>query len=129
MVEVMLDKINLLINVSLFPFQNLRFFGQQDILQVLEYEGESSEAIWKRESARKKIQRKLHDEILRKAKPNSLDEINLMFQKFYPMLCSEREAKRHGFAPKHPGDDEGHLHVEKSFISTTFRFWRNSLML
>ncbi|WP_339317275.1 hypothetical protein [Paenibacillus sp. FSL R10-2734] len=121
MVEVMLDKINLLINVSLFPFQNLRFFGQQDILQVLEYEGESSEAIWKRESARKKIQRKLHDEILRKAKPNSLDEINLMFQKFYPMLCSEREAKRHGFAPKHPGDDEGHLHVEKKLYQHYFQ--------
>lgn len=118
-VKQMLDKINLLINVSLFPFQNLRFFGQQEILQVLEYEGADEEAGGKREQARKKIQRKLHDEMLRKAKPNSLDEINLMLQKFYPMLCSERDAQQHGFVPNPAGG--GQLHIEKKLYQHYFQ--------
>lgn len=115
----MLDKINLLINVSLFPFQNLRFFGQHEILQVLEYEGAGEEAKEKRKQARKQMQRKLHDEILRKAKPNSLDEINLMLQKFYPMLCSERDAQRHGFAHNPVGT--GQLHIEKKLYQHYFQ--------
>ncbi|WP_017814519.1 amidohydrolase family protein [Paenibacillus shenyangensis] len=95
----MLKKITLLINLSLFPFQNMRFFGQQEILTLLNKDSTNSEY---ERSEREKLQKELHikiqNEILRKARPKSIDEIDLLLQKFYPMLCNEEQAKNAGFS-------------------------------
>ncbi|MFC7679827.1 hypothetical protein [Paenibacillus sp. GCM10028914] len=114
----MLSKINLLINVSLFPIQNLKFYCQQELLDVVDYTGTGSVAKKKRENAQRNFRRKLYAELLAKASPNSLDEINLMIQKFYPMLSSEREAERYGFVPLLSSDKV--LNIEKKLYQHYF---------
>lgn len=114
----MLDKIHLLINIAFFPFQNLRFFGQQELLRALDYDGAGSQSRSERDHARKKLLRKLNNEILRKAKPSSLDEINLMLQKFYPMLCNEKEGRPFGWAFDRIGR---HPSVEKNLYQHFFQ--------
>ncbi|OPA80572.1 hypothetical protein BVG16_07580 [Paenibacillus selenitireducens] len=115
----MISKINLLINVSLFPIQNLKFYGQQDILQALEYEESGSIAKKNRANAQNIIRRKLYTQILSKAESNSLDEIDLMLQKFYPMLCSEKGADRCGFIPMNL-ESRAH-HIEKKLYQHYFQ--------
>ncbi|WP_258297651.1 hypothetical protein [Paenibacillus peoriae] len=94
----MINKITLLINISLFPFQSLRFVGQREVLEALGYiEGKSEVGKEARRKAQKHLQTQIQNEIMRKALPKSMDEINLLMQKFYPMLCSDNEAERAGF--------------------------------
>ncbi|WP_433709077.1 hypothetical protein [Paenibacillus illinoisensis] len=115
----MIDKITLLINISLFPFQNLRFLGQQEILAALGYEEEKSEVGKEtRRTARKHLQIQIQNEILRKARPKSMDEINLLMQKFYPMLCNDDEAERTGFRSK---SSKRSIPIEKMLYSHYFR--------
>ncbi|KWX70275.1 hypothetical protein AMQ84_29845 [Paenibacillus riograndensis] len=116
----MISKINLIINISLFPIQNLKFYGQQDLVQALDYTGSGSLAKKKRENAYRSILSKLYAETLSKAQPNSLDEINLMMQKFYPMLCSEKDAESCGF--KSPGSEETRIYfIEKMLYQHYFQ--------
>ncbi|WP_420540445.1 hypothetical protein ACN92M_25260 (plasmid) [Paenibacillus polymyxa] len=94
----MINKITLLINISLFPFQNLRFLGQHEILAALGYVEERNEVGKEvRRQAQKHLRTQIQNEVLRKARPKSMDEINLLMQKFYPMLCNDDEAERTGF--------------------------------
>ncbi|GGH76457.1 hypothetical protein GCM10007362_18730 [Saccharibacillus endophyticus] len=94
----MINKITLLINVSLFPFQNLRFVDHCEILEVLGYtSGTNTVGKKGREKARKHLHTEIQNEILRKARPKSIDEITLLLQKFYPMLCDDEEAEKNGF--------------------------------
>lgn len=80
----------LLINVSLFPFQNLKFFGQKELLNVVDYDkDDSSVAKTQREKSYKNLHHQIENEILRKVKPRSLDEVDLLLQKFYPMLVEK----------------------------------------
>ncbi|WP_334075172.1 hypothetical protein [Paenibacillus sp. A14] len=115
----MISKINLLINISLFPIQNLKFYGQQDLVEALDYTGTGTLANKKRENAINSIRSKLYKEILTKAAPNSVDEINLMMQKFYPMLCSEKEAESCGFKS---ANSESRVHfIEKKLYQHYFQ--------
>lgn len=141
----MINKITLLINVSLFPFQNLRFLGQQEILGALGYLEEESEVGKKDlQKAQKHLQTQIQNEVLRKARPKSMDEINLLMQKFYPMLCDYDEAERAGFRFKAsktsiPIEKKLYLHYFQileefgdSLISyrdgdVVFKYWKNDV--
>ncbi|AIQ52939.1 hypothetical protein [Paenibacillus sp. FSL R7-0331] len=141
----MINKINLLINISLFPFQNLSFLGQKKIMAALGYIEEKSE-VGKadRQKAQKELRIEIQNEVLRKARPKSMDEINLLMQKFYPMLCSDEEADRSGFrfkASKNPPPIEKkiylhYFHILEEFgdalISyrdgdVVFKYWKNDI--
>ncbi|WP_110930004.1 amidohydrolase family protein [Paenibacillus bouchesdurhonensis] len=86
----MLNKINLLIHVATFPFKDLEFYGQEEILQVLSDTLNTDSSIKEAEKKknRNRMVQKLHKNILLKCSPNSLDEINLLMAKFHPMLCA-----------------------------------------
>ncbi|THF79465.1 amidohydrolase family protein [Cohnella fermenti] len=97
----MLNKITLLINISLFPFQNVRFLGQKEILAAIDGEGPGESAKADRKQAQKRLRVQIQNEVLRKARPKSMDEIHLLIQKFYPMLVSVDDAdkwRQAGFA-------------------------------
>ncbi|SDM42790.1 hypothetical protein SAMN05428961_11740 [Paenibacillus sp. OK060] len=141
----MINKISLLINISLFPFQNLRFIGQLEILAALGYTDEKSEVGKKaRQRAQWDLQTQIQNEVLRKARPKSMDEINLLMQKFYPMLCNDDEAERAGFRYKSfkksiPIEKKLYLHYFRileefgdSLISyrdgdVVFKYWKNDV--
>lgn len=63
-----------------------------------------------RQKAQNELRIEIQNEVLRKARPKSMDEINLLMQKFYPMLCSDDEAERSGFRFK---DSKNPLAIEK----------------
>ncbi|SDD54703.1 hypothetical protein SAMN05428987_5234 [Paenibacillus sp. CF095] len=139
----MINKITLLINISLFPFQNLRFMDQREILAALGYTEEKSEVGKEaRRKAQRVLQNHIQNEILRKARPKSMDEINLLMQKFYPMLCNDEEAEQGGFLYKSseisvPVEKKLYLHYFQileefgdSLISyrdgdVVFKYWKN----
>lgn len=116
----MIDKITLLINISLFPFQNLRFLGQHDILDALDCNEEEGElGIEFRQKAQRDLLIKIQHETLRKARPKSMDEINLLMKKFYPMLCNDDEALLAGFlSPAYKYS----ISIEKNYTCTILKY-------
>lgn len=88
MSRIMQDKIFLMLNVALFPFKDLNFYGQELFLQVVEEvnsfeHGKIASRSFKNQD---ELLTKFHNVILLKCKPNSLDEINLIMEKFYPFM-------------------------------------------
>ncbi|WP_025850209.1 hypothetical protein [Paenibacillus ehimensis] len=139
----MRSKLSLLIHVALFPIQNLQFYGQQHMLDALDYRQTGGIGKSKQQKAKRLIERKLYAELLRKAEPSSLDEINLLVQKFYPMLSSKNEARRHDFIPSHEDEEtysvekklyQHYFHIIEEFSAALlsyrdgdiiFKYWRN----
>ena len=86
-------------------------------MRAVDYNGTSKVERKTRERAINRIKSKLYAEILKKADPNSLDEINLMMLKFYPMLCNEEEALRYGYK----SSDGGVRDFEKMLFQHFFK--------
>ncbi|WP_440112157.1 hypothetical protein [Paenibacillus sp. QZ-Y1] len=88
----MLRKINLLLNVALFPFKDLAFYVQKENHVLKLAEGINTErGLLESKILRKsqeQLYRILHTNMLLKCKPGSLDEINLMLESFYPFFSN-----------------------------------------
>lgn len=78
----MIDKIHLMLNIALFPFKDLTFYNSDLIIMVAEKINEYQE----KNNGREQLMDILHKNILLKCQPNSLDEINLVLEKYYPSL-------------------------------------------
>jgi adenosine deaminase len=79
----------LLLHVAMFPFKDLKFYGQKPLAIVAEDMQDVKNIVAKASVKRKnreKLLRAFHNNILRNCRPNSLDEVNLMMDKFYPFL-------------------------------------------
>lgn len=95
--NLMLKKINLLMHIATFPFKDLEFYGQKEILQVASDVQDIHNDIKKatKKSNHKELIRKLYNNVLLKCFPSSLDEVNLILEKFYPMLCDTPITSKH----------------------------------
>ncbi|MCL9660472.1 hypothetical protein L2089_07225 [Paenibacillus hunanensis] len=82
----MFSKIELILNISLFPIQDLTFLGQSKITEVLDHTFYNQISKSNRRAKKNMLYTEIYNHILRKSKPKSLDEIQLLLQKFYPML-------------------------------------------
>ncbi len=78
-----LDHMQLMLHTAFFPFKDLSFEGQQELIKVAELSHFSRKGAM---DARKALLNKLHPIVLAECSPSSLDEINLMVEKFHPYL-------------------------------------------
>ncbi len=77
-----------MLNVALFPFKDLNFYEQELVRQVAEEVNmvEPGKKIHSTPKHHEQLLSSFHNDILLKCKPNSLDEVNLIMEKFYPFL-------------------------------------------
>ncbi|OAB44472.1 hypothetical protein PGLA_07395 [Paenibacillus glacialis] len=89
----MQDKIFLMLNVALFPFKDLNFYGQELVRQVAEEVNtfEPGKKASRSQKNNEQLLSRFHNDILLKCKPNSLDEVNLIMEKFYPFLWKKSD--------------------------------------
>ncbi|WP_339274343.1 hypothetical protein MKY59_25105 [Paenibacillus sp. FSL W8-0426] len=127
----MIRKINLLLHVALFPFKDLAFYMQSGnpVLKLAEVTPVNSGLIEGQVIAkqRKKLSHILHRNILLKCSPDSLDEINLMLEIFYPFFVSSNHAWNQSIYKHYLGIMES---FAKAFIShrdgeIVFKYWKN----
>lgn len=87
----MIDKIYLMLNIALFPFKDLTFYNSNYIFQVVENTNntENNKKLQEKKKDKQIFIDMLHKNILLKSQPNSIDEINLVLEKYYPMLFNK----------------------------------------
>lgn len=75
----MLSKMNLMLNIAFLPFKDLLFYDQEKINRITF----DSHNLNKKQ---KKFQKEIHHSILSSCVPSSLDEVDLLMNKFHPYL-------------------------------------------
>jgi len=127
----MLNKINLLIHVAAFPFKDLDFYGQEELLQVLSDYSDPTLKEYVRVKRRKQMVRRLQNNVLLKCSPNSLDEIQLMLTKFHPLFFEasvnnnrsvEFELYRHYFNILEEVSESLISHRDGEIV---YKYWKN----
>lgn len=116
-----------MLNVALFPFKDLSFYDSNNIIRAAEEINNSASS--------KKEQQQLigmvHRNILLKCHPNSLDEINLVLEKYYPFFFKkimnsndiERELYVHYFSIIENFSNSLLSHRDGEIV---YKYWKNS---
>ncbi|PKQ87693.1 hypothetical protein CXK86_29200 [Paenibacillus sp. BGI2013] len=85
----MLKKINMILNVAFFPFKDLSFYNNNDLVDIaiaVHDQTNNKKAKQRNFKSIKKFKEKCQQNIISNCEVNSLDEIDLILEKFYPFF-------------------------------------------